>query len=76
MFGGRARWGSFRFDDQADTSGGMAGRMQYACGKRAPPHGVTFPNKVPNGRLGRGGNTQPLRLHIEVAVEIEIRFMD
>lgn len=62
--------------DQTDAPGRVAGRVQNASGKATPTQRVPFFHKIANlNCLGRR-DAEPLRLHIEAAVEAEIGVVD
>ena len=65
-----------RADYQADAAGRMAGSMQDIRLKTSPAKRVAFLQEILNARGSGRGNSQELRLLVEVAVEFEIGFVD
>lgn len=63
-------------DDEADAAGSVAGGMEDVRRIASPANGGAFLDEILDGSALRSGNSEPLRLDVEMAIKLDIAFVD
>src|SRR5271167_1114750 len=72
----RSRFPARVLDNKTNAARRMPRRMENMRRKATPANRAALLHEVLDGRALRRGNAEPLRLDIEMAVQLQIAFMD